>query len=72
MVHCKELAGKVIQEAALYEDGQYGPELSIKFTDGTEFNFCVSNRLPIEAKLLRNTSNESAVLHDYSVPPQSF
>lgn len=72
MVNCRELSGKVIQETALYEDGRYGPELSIKFTDGTEFSFCVGNRPLIEAKLLQNTPGEAIVLHDYSVPAESF
>ncbi len=66
MVECKELVGKVIQKVTIYEDGDYGPEITIDFTDDTEFTFCVSNRPAIEAKFIRTTTGEPIVLRDYA------
>ena len=59
MFECKGLVGKVIGEATIHEDCNFGPEISLSFTDGTVFSFCVSNRSPVEAKLTRNEGGGS-------------
>ncbi len=68
MMECKELAGKVIESFTLYEEGDYGPEVNIEFTDGTEFNICLRTEPFIEAKHLQNGDGEPRVLRDYSCP----
>ena len=68
MVRCETLAGKVIQTFSLYQDGPYGPEISIEFTDGTVFNSCLRTATTLEAKLLRNTQGGSEVVEDFSTP----
>jgi hypothetical protein len=68
MVRCEALAGKIIQTFSLYEDGPYGPEISIEFTDGTVFNSCLKTASTLEAKLLRNTQGGSEVVEDFSTP----
>ena len=62
MTRCVELVGKVVEKFTLYEDGPYGPEIQIEFTDGTSFNACVSTRSKIEARLLHNSPSQSEVL----------
>ncbi len=66
MVRCDELVGKVVEIFLLYEDGPYGPEILVEFTDGTLFNSCVKTSTVIEAKLLRKTDAGSEFLKDFS------
>jgi len=66
MIECKELANKVIGVFAIYEDGQYGPEVHIEFTDGTAFSACLQNQVSIEAKHIARHGDQLHVLKDYS------
>ena len=68
MVRCDALEGKVIQTFSLYEDGPYGPEILIEFTDGTSFNSCLRSAVTLEAKLLQSSGGQSQVLKDFSTP----
>ena len=68
MVQCDDLVGKVIQTFSLYEDGPYGPEILIEFTDGTSFNSCLRSAVTLEAKLLQSNGGQSQVLRDFSTP----
>lgn len=68
MVRCDGLTGKTIQSFSLYEDGPYGPEIHIEFTDGTVFNSCLKTSQTLEAKLLRQSAGQSEVLEDFSTP----
>jgi hypothetical protein len=68
MVECKELAGKVIGALTLYQEGDYGPEVNIEFTDGTAFNICLKTETSIDAKQICNEGGEPRVLQDYSCP----
>lgn len=68
MMECKELAGKVIESLTLYEEGDYGPEVNIEFTDGTAFNVCLRTEPVIEAKHICDGDGEPRLLHDYSCP----
>lgn len=68
MVECKELAGKVVRSLTLFEDDSYGPEVSIDFTDGTNFSACLGARFTLEAKCTRDEGGQPVVLKDYSMP----
>ena len=68
MTECKELAGKVIQALTLYEEGEYGPEINIEFTDGSVFNACLRTESLIEAKHTVEEGGEPRILRDYSCP----
>jgi hypothetical protein len=68
MVECKELNGKVVRALTLFEDGSYGPEISIDFTDGTNFSVCLGTRFTLEAKCTRDDGGQPVVLKDYSMP----
>ena len=64
MIDCKELIGKVVRQATIYENGDYGPEVTFEFTDGSNFNVCLRNT--INAKLTLDEGGQPRVLHDYS------
>jgi len=64
MIECKEFDNKVVRRLTLYEDGTYGPEVHIEFTDGTAFSACLKST--IEAKYLRDEGGEPRVLRDFT------
>jgi hypothetical protein len=66
MMECKELANKVVRKVTLYEEGDYGPEVNIEFTDGCHFNVCL--KAEMEARLTLDEGGEPRVLKSYSVP----
>lgn len=68
MIECKDLAGKVVRSIAIYHEGSYGPEVSIDFEDGTNFNVCLGVKMNLEAIWTRNEGGEPQVLKDYSGP----
>lgn len=68
MTECKELAGKVVRSVTLFEEGSYGPEVSIDFEDGSNFNACLGVKMTLEAKWTRDTGGQPQVLMDYTAP----
>lgn len=68
MIECKDLAGKVIRTLTLLEDGSDGPEVSIDFEDGSNFNVCLGVRMTLGAKWTRDEGGEPQVLRDYTTP----
>ena len=65
MIRCDELVGKVFESFSVYEDGPYGPEILVEFTDGTLFNSCLRTAKFVEAKLLRKTDSGSTIVKDF-------
>jgi len=68
MIDCKEVAGKVIRSLHIFEDGSDGPEVSIDFEDGSNFNACLGVRMTLEAKLTRDEGGQPRLLQDYTTP----
>jgi hypothetical protein len=68
MIECKDLAGKVVRSITLFEDGRYGPEITIDFKDGSSFNACLAVRMTLEAKLTRDEGGQPQLLQDYTTP----
>jgi hypothetical protein len=68
MIQCKELSNKVVRLVTIYEDGTYGPEVHIEFTDGTTFSACLKTNISIEAKYIHDQGGEPSILRDYSAP----
>ena len=66
MTRCDELVGKTIRGCSLYENGPYGPEVLIEFTDDTVFSTCLKISATLEAKLLRKSEDEAELLKDFS------
>ena len=69
MVECQEFVGKIVSSFKLYEDSIEGPEISIKFTDGTVFSSCLKITSALEAEVMRNEGGHPCLLKDYSTPP---
>ena len=65
MTECLEMEGKVVQRCSLYQDGPYGPEILIEFTDGTLFSSCLRTSTVMEAKLMLKTGDEAETLKDF-------
>ena len=68
MIECKELANKTIRLCTIFEDGHYGPDIQIEFTDGTRFSTCLKTAVSIEATYSRDQGGKPDVLRDYSSP----
>lgn len=68
MIDCKELAGKVIRSLTIFEDGRDGPEVSIDFDDGSNFNACLGVKLTLEAKWTRDDGGQPQMLRDFTTP----
>jgi len=66
MIECKELAGKVVRSLTLYEEGNDGPEVSIDFEDGCNFNVCLGVKTTLDAKLTLNEGGQPQMLKDYA------
>lgn len=64
MTRCDEVVGKDIEQCSLHDNGPYGPEILIEFTDGTVFNASLRTAMTLEVKLLRKTDDEAEVLMD--------
>ena len=68
MIDCKELAGKVIRSLTIFEDGADGPEISIDFEDGSNFNACLGVKMTIEAKWTHDDGGQPEMLRDFTTP----
>ena len=68
MIDCKELAGKVVRSFTIFEDGRDGPEVSVDFDDGSNFNVCLGVKTTIEAKWTQDEGGQPQLLKDYSTP----
>jgi hypothetical protein len=66
MIECKELAGKVVRLFTIFEDGHYGPDIQIEFTDGTRFSACLKAAVSIEASYSQDRGGQPQLLRDYS------
>jgi hypothetical protein len=69
MIECKEVAGRIVRSVRLYEDGPYGPEVSMDFEDGTNFTATLHARHVIEGKLTRDNGGEPILLHQCVTAP---
>jgi len=45
-----------------------GPEVSIDFEDGSNFNVCLGVKLTLEAKWTRDDCGQPEVLRNYTIP----
>ena len=67
MIQCTELAGKVIRECTIYEDGSNSPEVLIEFTDDTTFSVCLKTSVSVEAKSIRDEGGEPQILKVFNL-----
>ncbi len=66
MIECKDLGGKVVRSVTLFEEGNDGPEVSIDFEDGSNFNVCLGVKMTLEAKWTLDEGGQPKVLKDYT------
>jgi hypothetical protein len=66
MIDCKDLVGKIIRSVTLFEEGNDGPEVSIDFEDGSNFNVCLGVKMTLEAKWTLDEGGQPKVLKDYT------
>lgn len=69
VIECTELAGKVIRDCAIYDNGSNGPEVLIEFTDGTTFSVCLKTTVSVEAKCIRDEGGQPQVLKTFTNAP---
>lgn len=69
MIECKELAGRIFRPVRFYEDGPYGPEVSMAFEDGTTFTAPLHVRHVLEGKLTRDDAGEKIILEQHLSKP---
>ena len=66
MIECRELAGKVIRDCSIYEEGSNSPEVLIEFTDGTTFSVCLKSSVSMEAKVIQDAGGEPQILKEFT------
>ena len=66
LIHCSKLAGKVIRDCTIYDDGSDGPEVLIEFTDDTIFTVCLKTSVSVEAKAIRDEGGQPQVLETFT------
>jgi hypothetical protein len=66
MIDCKDLAGKVVRSVTIFEEDNDGPEVSIDFEDGSNFNVCLGVKMTLEAKWTLDEGGQPKVLKDYT------
>ena len=71
MITCTELAGKVIRDCTIYEDGSNSPEVLIEFTDDTTFSVCFRTSMSVDAKSVRDEGGEPQILKVFAGPGAS-
>jgi hypothetical protein len=69
VIECKELAGKVIRDCNIYEDGSDGPEVLIEFTDDTTFSVCLKTTVSVDAKCLLDEGGQPQVIKAFKNSP---
>jgi hypothetical protein len=66
MIECSELAGKVIRDCTIYEEGSNSAEVLIEFTDDTTFSVCLKTSASVEAKVIQDEGGEPQILKDFT------
>jgi hypothetical protein len=66
MIECTELAGKIIRDCTIYDEGSNGAEVVIEFTDDTIFSVCLTQSVAVEAKSIRDEGGEPQILKQFT------
>jgi hypothetical protein len=68
MVECTELHGKIVRSFRLYEDGPYGPEVSVTFDDDTSFTVQLKPAFCLHGSLAQTEGGETQIVATYDAP----
>ena len=58
-----EVAGKSVAELSVYEDDEYGKEVLVRFTDGTQLSIAVGVRQVIDARYCNEDTPDLPISH---------
>jgi hypothetical protein len=58
-----EVAGKVIAELSVFEDAEFGKDVLVRFTDGTQLSIAVGVRQVIDARYCVEETPDLPISH---------
>lgn len=58
-----EVAGKLVAELSVYEDDEYGKEVLVRFTDGTQLSIAVGVKQVIDARYCNEETPDLPISH---------
>jgi hypothetical protein len=58
-----EVVGKFVAELSIYEDGESGKEVLVRFTDGTQLSIAVGVRQVIDARYCNEETPDLPIFH---------
>ncbi len=56
-----EVVGKSIADLSVYDDPEYGREVLLQFSDGTQLSICVGVKQTIDARYCRDDTPDSPI-----------
>ena len=61
-----EVSGKLISELSVYEDVEFGREVLIRFSDGTQLSIAVGVRQVVDARFCNEDTPDLPISHKRS------
>jgi hypothetical protein len=58
-----EVTGKLVAELTVYEDAEFGKEVLVRFTDGTQLSIAVGVRQVIDARFCNEETPDLPISH---------
>ena len=58
-----EVVGKFVAELSVYEDAEFGKEVLVRFTDGTQLSIAVGVRQVIDARYCNEETPDLPIFH---------
>ena len=58
-----EVAGKLVAELSVYEDDEFGKEVLVRFTDGTQLSIAVGVKQVIDARYCDEETPDLPISH---------
>ena len=58
-----EVAGKLVAELSVHEDAEFGKEVLVRFTDGTQLSIAIGVRQVIDARYCNEDTPDLLISH---------
>jgi hypothetical protein len=58
-----EVAGKLVAELSVYEDAEFGKEVLVRFSDGTQLSIAVGVRQVVDARYCNEDTPDLPISH---------
>ena len=62
-LHFPEVVGKLVAELAVTEDPEFGKEVLVRFSDGTQLSIAVGARLTVDARYCNEETPDMPISH---------